>query len=148
MAKTKIKPQSIQNAVVFRAYRNGAYSTTAGAWTKLPFEAEDYDPSSLFDVTNNRFVAPVAGYYHFDGKIFFETAKTVNIVQLYKNGSGISRGEDIRVSANLGSTGLCLATDVYLAKNDYVELWYYCDTVSVVVPTSIYTNFSGHLISR
>lgn len=145
---TKVKPQQIQNPYKFRAYRNGALTLTAGAWTKLPIETEDYDTNNNFDpVTNNRYVAPVSGYYHFDGRMNFNGTHSVSVIALYKNGNGIARGGDSRVVSQ-GMNGLVLSTDVYLAKDDYVELWYYCDqAIPISVAFGSADNyFSGHLI--
>jgi len=48
-----------------RAYLSGGdqLNLVDATWTKVNLNTADYDPGSDFDTTNNRYIAPVAGYY-------------------------------------------------------------------------------------
>ena len=58
------------NTPAFSVYRNAAQSMANAAYTKIEFNAEDYDTDSAFDSsTNYRFTVPVGGA----GKYFFSS---------------------------------------------------------------------------
>lgn len=137
----------ISNPYKFRAYRSADLTLTADAWTKAPLEAEDFDTNSNFDITtNNRYTVPVSGYYHFSGRMGFNGTKSMVILVLWKNGAEIARGGDTRV-ASQGTNGLLVSTDLYLAANDYIELYYYCDEAIAIETGSAKSYLSGFLIS-
>lgn len=131
------------NPYKFDVYRNAALNTTSATNTKLPYDAETFDTNSNFDaVTNNRYVAPVAGFYQFDANIML-SATTVRLnMMLYKNGAEHRRGVDIATT----SLGANVGGLIQLAATDYVEGWYFCDGVKAV--TAAITRFSGFLVCR
>ncbi|MDX9856100.1 MAG: hypothetical protein RBS86_04795, partial [Candidatus Moranbacteria bacterium] len=56
-------------------------------WTKIALDSKKYDPENCFDLTNNRFIAPVSGYYSFKCSAGFSTYTGRILLGLYKNGS-------------------------------------------------------------
>ena len=49
----------------FSAYINGSNPTITSNPTKIPYNAVRWDIGNNFDETNHRYIAPVAGVYHF-----------------------------------------------------------------------------------
>lgn len=136
------------NRYKFRISKTSAQNTTAAAFAKVLLNSITHDTSGGFDaVTNYRFTAPVSGYYFFSARVNMGTANsTILIASLYKNGTEHTRGQDHRAIA--ASRGTTVADIIYLAKNDYVELFVYCDVaIAMDVSLPAYNYLSGFLIS-
>lgn len=133
-----------QNPYKFSVARTAAYLTIAGTFTKLPFDTKTFDSGNNFDVlTNNRFTAPVSGYYYFNARL--DVVNTRVILALYKNGSPIKRGPDITVASS--QVGACLATSLPLVAGDYVELWYFTAAANNISLAASQSFFDGELRS-
>jgi len=67
-------------------------ATTAKAWaylssdqlnltnntiTTVVLDTEDYDPGKNFDISTNKFVVPVSGWYDIDGQVLWKTTSVV-----------------------------------------------------------------------
>lgn len=136
-----------QNPYKFRVHQVGAQNTGAGVATKVLLDTKDFDTSNNFDaVTNRRFVAPVAGYYYFNG----HTAANANpgaffFVALYKNGAEYKRG------TQLNSNNSCdteVSDTIQLIAGDYVELFVFAiNNVAMTVGNAEQPVFSGFLVS-
>ena len=78
-------------APTFSAYMNGSQTVSAGATTKLIFNAELFDTNNNFDSTTNyRFTPTVAGYYQINYAGSNSQGSNLNArynLYLYKNGS-------------------------------------------------------------
>ena len=132
-----------------RAYRTAAYTPGAANWVKIPFDTESYDPGSNFDaVTNNRFVAPVTGYYAVTGRFSVSSPAAGNIFSaaIYIDGVLHSKG-NIAIAADDNTLGLVVNDIVYMAASSYVELWAYCSVARAFVVGSGETYMSVHLLS-
>lgn len=130
-----------------RAYGNTDQNNIAsGVSTKVTLNVKTYDIQAEFDsATNYRFTAKVAGYYQVNGSVLW----TVTVVdknyhvRIYKN------GVDVAISYNQASVATYLACKIsdviYLAVNDYVELWAMQETDAAtpdIVASSSYTFLS------
>lgn len=139
----------LKNPYMFYAYRSSAWTTGSSVYAKVAFNAETYDVGNCFDsTTNNRFTAPVAGYYHFSTAIAFDTtAGSAYVVSLYKNGAEIIRlfqSEADNVNAftmTLGGSATLL-----LAQSDYVEVYVYASGQTGFTGATL-TWFQGYLLS-
>ena len=134
---------------------NGTQSSPNNTLTKINFDEHVItERGGGFDFTNNRFVAPIAGYYHFAYTIYCYTVYLAYI-DVYKNGSQFHRNWGIKISGG-GSvfdnnphcpTG---AVNMLLDKNDYVELYSTLHTGTtdprIFSASSNPTIFMGHLI--
>jgi len=117
----------------FSAYANAVQTVSVNTFTKIAFQAEDFDTASAFDnVTNYRFTPQVSGYYQVNGLLFLNqtTATTIQgILALYKNGTSIARLIDTNPSGGLVSntnTSFGNSMLVYLnGSTDYIELYGY-----------------------
>lgn len=125
-----------------RAYRSAAY-TSGTNFNKVPLEAESYDIGSDFDTTNNRFVAPVTGYYQVTGRAS-TTGTTRFLLLIYKNGTAYSKGSD---GSNATAFGAVVSDIIPLAATDYVELWAYTPTGMAFEVGESSTFMAVHLIS-
>jgi len=120
---------------IFRAYAsadNIGYSGNGTAYTVV-LDAETVDVGSNFNTATYKFVAPVTGYYHFDGAVLFYDAEIklrICVAKLYKNGSIEIDGEQpdqyyyggAWVRSNVSGI-------IYLAASDYVTLGMACWTL-------------------
>jgi len=131
----------------FRAYRNTSVQTlTVNTITKVQLNGEDYDTANCFDSTTNyRFTPNVAGYYQFNGKVYFDNTGTSHrfFAYLYKNGSNYATF-DLTNGNPYGSVGG--SELIYLnGSTDYVEL--YAQTSSTTTRTIYFgsdvTSLSG-----
>lgn len=117
------------NLVVMRAYLNN-YQDLPNDTTKILLDATSFDSHSSF--SNSKFTAPVSGYYDIKAfltsKIDANNASEFTQVFLFKNGSKVSDGT-IGFSHNFGNgntTNSILQELIYLAQNDYIEVYARC----------------------
>lgn len=108
-----------------RAYRTtSTQSVSSATSTKILLNAESYDPSSSFDaVTNNRFVAPVTGYYsvNLSLQVNIEDQKVLQLM-LFKNGAELTRSNIISSGTNDFIPNL--SDIVFLTVSDYLEMYF------------------------
>lgn len=78
----------------------------------------------LWDTTNNRLVAPVAGLYHVSGHAIISAGIEGSRVQLNlaKNSVNVVRITDEALSGT-GTQGFGGSAVVYLLPGDYLEIW-------------------------
>lgn len=139
------------NPYKFSVYRAGALSIGAGATAKVTFETESFDTNNNFDaVTNNRYVAPVAGFYDFSAAVTIAVNANLYGIILYKNGSALKRG-------NFSSTGAVATDNIFvvntllqLAANDYIEIYMFNNSGggAAIGVGAEKTYFTGYLVSR
>lgn len=109
--------------VKFKVWTSGGGTLTASADTKILFDTEDYDTGNNFDIANDRFVAPYAGWYQFDCAVHVSASASGHNVQLRKNGSIVWIGQELQ---NLsGTSGLAGTCTLFLQAGDYIELYAY-----------------------
>jgi len=110
-------------------YRSSDQSINSASWTKINLNAENYDTEDEFDnSTNYRFTAKVAGYYSVKGQITFGSMGNNNLIEaaIYKNGTKYRENLVKVADSGLGSNAsVAISFDVYLAANDYLELYGY-----------------------
>lgn len=138
----------------FAARLDTTTTVTDNVWVKVPFDVEEFDLNSDFDLTNDRFTAPVDGIYHFSGYINYLNIFAVDkkgYMAFKKNGTqyyysfGIGvNGEDLEGDLTLNSS-----ITLKLTAGDYIELWCYQDSASTaqIRGGSQRTRFSGFLVA-
>lgn len=136
------------NPYNFSAYRAAAWTTGNNAYAKVPCETENYDTNNNYDTVNNRYVAPVTGYYHFDGRAgeAGTASGAICIATLYKNGVEIRRGSETSPNGVLNTTAMVSAT-ILLTAGDYVELWRFGNNKAGNTG-AVVTSFEGFLAFR
>ena len=113
------------NGPAFSAYPSAGVTLTAGTWTKVPFNVENFDTNSCYDITNYRFTPNVAGYYHIGATIAAAGGgnATYFLCAIYKNGSAHKYGSNFQCSASSGP-GTNVSALVYAnGSTDYFELY-------------------------
>ncbi|MEQ6167355.1 hypothetical protein AAOE16_09180, partial [Ekhidna sp. MALMAid0563] len=141
---------SFVGAVAFEAYDNTGGSLANG--NIITYDTESYDQGDNFDATNNRFVAPNTGIYHFEAQVEvvyagFET----NSVTLYVDSDGAGPGGETAVArfnvpGAAGNLTLLLTKTLSLSSGAYVYVRYTGISSRTVNSGRISTYFSGHLV--
>lgn len=141
---------SVKNDYKFSVYRNAAQNTTGDAWTKTAFDTKTFDTGTNFDVvTNNRFTAPVTGFYWFDSTVRFSVAASkIMDIALYKNGSAIRNGgAGFSTTAGVTYYGLRVGGIFSLTAADYIEIFTFAATTTEALTVgSANSYFDGALM--
>lgn len=149
IANLSLSTTAISNPYKFSAKKTADVSTANGA--KVSFETEDFDTNSNYDnVTNNRYTAPVTGFYFFNWEIYVSSSVGLARGILYKNGSSFKAGHGVPSSGDIITGGSALMS---LSATDYVEIFYSngSGTKTILGQTSAGYNvsfFEGFLVSR
>lgn len=116
----------------FEAVTNYDNYIAAATWIKIAFNAANHNDYGAFSAANNRFAAPVAGYYLIGGKWRFKANATVPAsiqTKLYKNGAAID--DTIAISGGTvvtQRTMVATQTVLSLAAGDYIEMFAFMET--------------------
>tara|TARA_R110000851_G_scaffold308044_1_gene466819 strand:+ start:891 stop:1412 length:522 start_codon:yes stop_codon:yes gene_type:complete len=137
---------------LFKATMSGNNASVSdNTYTKVAFNTDTFDTDSVFDTSNNRFIAPADGKYSFVSAVYM-SANSANghrvFSSFYKNGSidnktvtGIQLGSsntDIAAVISLNSAILDLSED------DYVEVYAKFDVPSGTVTfDATHSSFQG-----
>lgn len=111
-------------APAFSAYSNANQSVSNNTYTKVQFQAKEFDTASAFDATTNyRFQPTVAGYYQINCSVAFAGTVTYGQTSIYKNGASYKTCWSQQSSNNYGQT---LSSIIYLnGSTDYIEIYGY-----------------------
>jgi len=131
-----------------RAYL-GTSQIDAGNLDKIELDTESYDPGNNFDTANNKFVAPITGYYQINAMIRISTTIVGHAVgfNIEKNGTPIV-GKYTQTPTDDGDRP-SVSDCVYLEKDDEITLTLACpggDHLTVTAGSSV-TFLSIHLLS-
>ena len=111
-----------------RATRGTEQAIPNAIRTKVIYDTEVYDGLGEYDPTNARFTAKNNGWYHVSVSILFKDANwpanKVASFFIYKNGSLYSvLARFVIFAAISNAIHLLGSDDVYLNKNDYIEIY-------------------------
>jgi hypothetical protein len=111
------------NMPAFSAYANNSQTISAGTFTKVQVNTEEFDTNSNYDnATNYRFTPTVAGYYQVNGQTNATSTVTLTriIPAIYKNGSAVKYGTDITATDSRSNISVL----IYLnGSTDYIEYY-------------------------
>ena len=145
-----IKTGELYTSKVFNPYKFSAYLGSAqnsiNGTTKVSLNTKAFDTSGNFDnVTNYRFTAPIAGFYHFTALVT-SGATPVGSWQavIYKNGSASIYGT---IAGAIAFEGSAATNTISLAQNDYIELFVIASNVYAIATSLNFTYLSGFLVS-
>ena len=128
---------------------NGSQSSPNGVNTKIQFaEHVITERGSGVDFTNNRYVAPIGGYYHFSYTVYTYYC-SLTYIDVQKNGSIFHRNWGLGVTNQANPYTTTGSLTMLLVKGDYIELFSQVSTTSDGYIFSASTNptiFMGHLI--
>ena len=142
----------------YRSTKHPAFSASAsgnnsnlGSLTKLTYAISGTGVANNdgFDSTNNRFVAPVDGFYHFYARHWFTPGYTGTAwLYFYRNGTQVKECRlSLGTSAGEYNT-MQLSTTLYLSATNYIEVYAQGSGSSQFHPSngSFHTEFSGYLV--
>jgi hypothetical protein len=107
------------------AYLSANQTIAENTATKIHYNTEVFDGNNEYDSTTNyRFTAANAGYYLVLANVLYSSFAADVVAQgmIYKNGSSILQNTS-QSGANGGDLGISLSAVVYLAANDYIEIY-------------------------
>lgn len=149
------KLESLEEVIAFSSFINTSKPLTPNADTKIIYDNEEYDYGNNYDPILGRFTAPVKGIYNFNANISLNQSNwSVNqifVLVLYKNGSVYKIGYryEARVNFTSGHVPSMVFSDIFLNKNDYVEVFYHVSPSGIrTFPSASYNRFQGHIIKK
>ena len=147
MALTKVQSEMASGGPAFSAYRSGNQTPSSNTWTKVQFQAEEFDTNSNYDnATNYRFTPTVAGYYQVNAILDLGgSGVSFTLSAFYKNGSQFKNIGYISNSAEIIHTGSSL---IYMnGTTDYLEVYVYITASSpTIYGATTAVVFSGSLV--
>jgi hypothetical protein len=118
-------PQIVTDAPAFSAYMSAAQNISNTTWTKLQYDAEEFDLTSDYDTSAIRFIPSVEGYYQINAAVYLGNQNNARVIRLYKNGSPVKRG-GTRVAVSGSGSSSEISTLVYAnGTTDYFEIYLY-----------------------
>ena len=107
-----------------RAYRNGAFTSTAAAWTKIPLDAITTDLGGHINTSQGRYNVTSAGWYQVNVQAALNTAAAGGIgVACYLNGNQMFKSLLGEAASSAGTLGSAASGQVACQVGDYLELW-------------------------
>lgn len=130
----------------FFAYRNAAWTPSAGSFAKVQFDTVVFDTGSNYDsVTNFQFVAPIAGFYWFSAAASVTAGASNSTISLFHQGTEYIRGTE--TPNNTGTTGYAVSGMVQCASGDAVSAQFFGASGQSGTTGQAVTYFQGFLLS-
>lgn len=131
----------------FSAYLGGSgQSISAGTWTKVQLNTEEFDTAGAYDnATNYRFQPSVAGYYQVNGQLLLNNSSaSYSGIGFNKNGGQYKYA----YVSNAFGTSSNLSALIYLnGSTDYLEMYGFCSVGSnIIYFGSLWTSFQASLV--
>ena len=105
-------------------YKSGNQSISSGTPTNVTGWALSNGISSMFDSTNHRITAPVAGTYIVGGIVQFNTAGGAHIAIL-KNNAAVGNDSYLDAGTNDGVGGVAYSMLLTMSTNDFISMTVY-----------------------
>ena len=133
-------------APAFSAYANASQSISATTYTKITFNAEEFDTANCFDSTTNyRFTPTVAGYYQVN-LVVGSNGNNSHWAIIYKNGTGVKYGAPNSAAVNIGY-GASISVLIYMnGTADYIEAYVYIGTSATINNSATNTYFQASMV--
>lgn len=136
---------------LFGAYKSTTVAYTGSTITKVTLPSDRLSAGSYFDFTNSKFTASLAGIYQFGAGITWNqtTGGATVVLQplMYKNGSYHNTSTQVQYTTQSVSYEVVFtSTLIYLAANDYVELYVYSSYSGDIIGGSTNTYMEGFLV--
>lgn len=116
-----------------RIYRSAAFSFTQSTFTAIPFDATDYDPTSMHSnsTNNTRITVATAGKYKITAHVDFPGISGQNIVvTVRKNGVATDLATTMGTTTSTTEWMFEVNCQLSLAANDYIEVYVKSDNAS------------------
>lgn len=150
---------TMPNQPAFHAYGNSGSWTvfSNGSWTQIAMNAAAFNTGTHYDTTNSKFVAPIAGVYHFYYKIYGRVqsgggTSTYWQSRFHKNNSGIT-GYNSQIMAYQYTVGgvdevTNYSMTIQLAANDEITVHAQAAGSSNGEYYPLGCEFGGHLVGQ
>jgi len=134
------------NGPAFSAYANASQSIPITTYTKITFNAEEFDTASCFDSTTNyRFTPTVAGYYQVN-LVVASNGNASHWAIIYKNGTGFKYGAPNSAAINIGY-GASISVLIYMnGSTDYIEAYTYIAAAATITNGTANTYFQASMV--
>lgn len=131
------------NGPAFSAYAANGTALSAGVFTKITYDAEEFDTNSTF--ASSRFTPNVAGYYQINASVYFNSYVVAErICAVFKNGSAFKWTNDI---SNVGTVVVGTSCLLYLnGSTDYVEIYGYSGGALTTGASGVLAYFQGAMV--
>lgn len=129
-----------------RAKNTAVQSIPNTTSTKVAFDTMLYDPGANFSLVNDRYTAPITGYYQASGGIVMASSSVADLhVYLIVTGTSANTYLGTRSTAQ----GAIVSDIIHMTAGDYVELFVYQASGSAVDTGPVYNNpfLAVHLVS-
>jgi hypothetical protein len=134
----------------FSAVRGTSSQSVSGlTYTKIQFNAEEFDTNNNYDSTTNyRFTPTVAGYYQVNLTIYSITSVAANAYSyIYKNGSIFKYGSAYPTGGGGTAFSSVASALIYMnGSTDYLEGYYYVSQTATVFADPAYAFFQASLV--
>ena len=139
----------------FRVSKANNQSISNATNTKVTWDSEHWDIGSNFDISNDQFVAPIAGIYHFDCLLRCTAnggTQEIGRAMIFRNGSIYCDLFQMHTAANqMSNSHVGGGVDMQLSATDAITIRAYIEGESPVVGGQADTYgsrcwWSGHLI--
>ncbi len=143
---TKSETDTKLDNPAFSAYVAANQTITSSTHTKVNFDTEEFDLGSCYDTTLKRWTPNKAGYYQVSMTVndLYSVSPTVFVVSIYKNGTSLKQGGDIRgaLSGSITSSAL-----IYMnGTTDYLEGYAYITATTPTISGSNISYFSAFFV--
>jgi len=133
------------NTPAFSAYGTTAQSVSSGTFTKVVFDAEDYDTDNAFDTSTYRFTVPSggAGKYLVKARLNLRSTSdniTYGLVSIYKNGVKFHQAfSNSNGTSNAAFRDFTVSTEhgMILQVSDYIEIFGYAVGTSPIISNDL-----------
>jgi hypothetical protein len=124
---TSFSAAGLSNTSAFMARLSSNQSVSSGSFTKIVFNAEDFDSDSNFDTSNGRFTPTTAGKYWCYTSLAVDELNDQNAVYsaIYFNGSHANGHSSLAMSSKNTATTVSNigATFTFNGSSDYIEVY-------------------------
>lgn len=146
VADDAVTPAKWTNPYCFRVYATSSTNLSAGGYTQVEFQAEDYDYNN--DFASNAYTAPVTGVYNFTAGVRSASGNERFFLAFYNDDTIDSKSTDVYdpSAANVVAGGATHAADFLVQAGDTVKLYCYTDDGGDNSTGRTDTWFAGHLV--
>jgi hypothetical protein len=153
MPLTQVQSQMLSGGPTFSAYIGTSTTTTAtsGVWTKVAYDAKEWDTNNNYSTSNYRFTPTVAGYYLINATLSSSggnaSGDRQNTLAIYKNGAAYRNGTISPINTQL-DTFQVTSVVYFNGSTDYVEIYWWQLLTANQTATGVggpyyYQNFNG-----
>ena len=142
-----LAPNVAGNGPAFCAYLSTNQSIATNTWTKIAWNAKEFDTHNAFDSTTNyRFQPQVAGYYQIQGMWECNSAATYSYADIRKNAASF---RVILASQGSGTSNPFFGLVYLNGSTDYVDVWAFIvggTSPNAIYGSQIFTSIQGFLV--